>query len=257
MDYPTGLPADQLSSQLSVAGADGWKLINIVDSKQNERRATFVAGENPTEYMVVDTVVGKPPAELEALLDQAGADGWLLTSVEMLQQAARRVIFTRTQFPSATQTFDYRFSTNNTPPTQSGEVEFDSDDPTLAGYVWIDYLTDGGTDVRNILSGLKKDDQIYIQDKNDATVYFLFKLTSDAHDRGDCYEFAVAWQESGTGGRLGNNEPIVLSIGGGSTVGGGGSFPDAPLDGNTYGRQSAAWNRALAYDNDSLDGGTF
>lgn len=41
------------------------------------------------------------------------------------------------------------------------------------------------------------------------------------------------------------------------TGGGGGGIEEAPLDDLTYGRRNAAWNRALAYDNDMLDGGNF
>lgn len=44
-------------------------------------------------------------------------------------------------------------------------------------------------------------------------------------------------------------------LGGGGGTGGG--IPEAPLDDKTYGRMNAAWNRALAYDNDLLDGGNF
>ena len=258
VDYPTGLPADQLSSQLSAVGADGWKLVRIVDAKQNQRRATFVSGENPTEYLVVDTAVGRPPADLESMLDSYGADGWLLNSIDMLQQAGRRVVFSRTQFPSATQTFDYRFDTNNNPGPNNGDVRWDNDTAMLAAYVWVNNITDGGTDVSNVLMGLKVNDQIYIQDKNDATKYFIFHLTAAPVQQSGYVEYAVAWDQSGTGGNLGNRDPIVLSVGGGGTVGGGGGgITDAPLGGLTYGRQSAAWVQAIAANNDVLDGGSF
>lgn len=39
--------------------------------------------------------------------------------------------------------------------------------------------------------------------------------------------------------------------------GNGGDFPEAPLDGDTYGRQMATWNRVLAANDDTIDGGNF
>lgn len=45
-----------------------------------------------------------------------------------------------------------------------------------------------------------------------------------------------------------------IGSGGGS---GGGGIPEAPLDGNTYGRQYANWNRVIAASNDVVDGGNF
>jgi hypothetical protein len=52
-----------------------------------------------------------------------------------------------------------------------------------------------------------------------------------------------------------------LTFGGGLTVigtpSGGGDFPEAPVDGKTYGRRNMAWNPALALSNDVLDGGNF
>ena len=39
--------------------------------------------------------------------------------------------------------------------------------------------------------------------------------------------------------------------------GDGGTFPEAPTDGVTYGRKNAAWNPSLAISGDILDGGNF
>jgi hypothetical protein len=49
----------------------------------------------------------------------------------------------------------------------------------------------------------------------------------------------ASWQPSPTGGT------------------GGGGIPEAPLDGITYGRQSAAWTHVLMANNDIVDGGNF
>lgn len=50
---------------------------------------------------------------------------------------------------------------------------------------------------------------------------------------------------------------IANSGGSSSTGGGGGDFPEAPLDGKTYGRQMASWTQAIAANNDVVDGGNF
>ena len=56
-------------------------------------------------------------------------------------------------------------------------------------------------------------------------------------------------------------EPPIVPIGGGLTILNysttGGDFPEAPIDGVTYGRRNMAWNPALALSGDVLDGGTF
>jgi hypothetical protein len=46
---------------------------------------------------------------------------------------------------------------------------------------------------------------------------------------------------------------VISSPGGG----GGSGFPDGPLDGLTYGRKMAAWERVIAASNDVVDGGNF
>ena len=52
-------------------------------------------------------------------------------------------------------------------------------------------------------------------------------------------------------------EANFAPIGGTGGGGGGAGFAEAPLDGRTYGRQSAAWNQVIAATNDTVDGGNF
>jgi hypothetical protein len=57
-------------------------------------------------------------------------------------------------------------------------------------------------------------------------------------------------------------EAPITTIGGGLTIigdpsGGGGDFPEAPVNDITYGRRNMAWNPALALSGDVLDGGNF
>jgi hypothetical protein len=54
-----------------------------------------------------------------------------------------------------------------------------------------------------------------------------------------------------------NTRRAVFMRGGTSTGGGGGGIPEAPSDGNTYGRMNTTWNLAIAANNDTIDGGNF
>jgi hypothetical protein len=56
-----------------------------------------------------------------------------------------------------------------------------------------------------------------------------------------------------------NRSMRVVDFGGGTGTGGGGGgdFPEAPIDGLTYGRQSALWAQVIASHDDIIDGGNF
>src|SRR4029077_9770452 len=41
----------------------------------------------------------------------------------------------------------------------------------------------------------------------------------------------------------------------GDSGGGGGTFPEAPLDGKSYGRMDASWDWVISHSNDIVDGG--
>jgi hypothetical protein len=73
------------------------------------------------------------------------------------------------------------------------------------------------------------------------------------------YDVTAGWPSVPLPPGYGAQAPIIY---GGSDVTLGtapptGGIPEAPTDGLMYGRQSAAWQRALAITNDLLDGGNF
>lgn len=54
-----------------------------------------------------------------------------------------------------------------------------------------------------------------------------------------------------------NKRRAIYARGGASGGGDGGGISEAPVDDFTYGRRNTTWNRAIAYDNDTIDGGDF
>jgi hypothetical protein len=50
---------------------------------------------------------------------------------------------------------------------------------------------------------------------------------------------------------------VDFGAGSGSGGGGGGDFPEAPMDGLTYGRQSALWAQVISANDDVIDCGNF
>lgn len=259
LDYIAGRPADNLAAFLNTVGAEGWRMRHIEMLRQNERRAVFVKGEAMAEYLVVDYDTGLTAAQLEADLDGYGATGWELVHVDMLQQAKRRGILMKVHVTEK-QSFVYRFGTGNIPPPASGYVLIDNDDPSLASYVYVANLTDGGTDVSPFLKSLLVNDKIYIQDQDNANNYYLFHLVAPPEPAADYVAYPVAFDERGITD-LANNAIVAVVMGTNVTVsgggGGGGGIPDAPTDGVTYGRKDAIWNATLALNNDVLDGGNF
>ena len=96
LDSLTGLPSAEMTDELNQLGAEGWQLATVGTLQQNKRRLTFVQ-RSLAEYLVLDYPTGKSPDEVEQLFDSYGADGWLLISVDQLDQRTRRVIMMRTQ----------------------------------------------------------------------------------------------------------------------------------------------------------------
>ena len=260
-DYTVGRAADDLAAYLNSIGAQGWCLNDVDMTHQTQRRAIFIQASGMIEYLIVDYDTGQTADVLEADLDNYGATGWELKAVDMLHQTRRRAILMKAS-STPQQTFFYRFDTDTAPSRlQSGEVMFSNSDATLATDIYICTITDGGTDISSFLATLKVGDQIYIQDKSDSTAYFRFHLTalpSGPMAQPPYVDLPVAWDASGTNA-IGNRQEVIVSLGTDTPIsgGGGGGIPDAPTDSTTYGRYNATWNRALAYSNDTLDGGDF
>jgi hypothetical protein len=94
VDYDVGHAASELTNVLNSYGANGWYITNVQLVSYNKRRAVFMQA-GPTEYLVIDYDVGKSAETLTSDLNSYGAGGWQLSSVDLIKQNKRRVIFTK------------------------------------------------------------------------------------------------------------------------------------------------------------------
>lgn len=264
-------PLADLQAALTAMGADGWWFITTFTIQFQQRRMLFMNVGGVVEYLVGEADTGRSAADTEAVLDARGADGWQLIQIFDIKKDRRRAIYARggagggggngsLSGTTIVRTFDYKFDSSTAPPVSSGEVELDNSDPTLAATVNIANQDGAGVDVSNYLGSLLVGDTIYLQVKNNASIYFRYRLTATPTAGTGYFSFPVNFELAGSTTNFKNNDPLVVSMGTGAGevgVGGGGGIGEAPTDGVTYGRQLSAWNPALALNNDTLDGGNF
>jgi hypothetical protein len=97
-----------------------------------------------------------------------------------------------------------------TAPPTGNQIRFDAGYPYVAVVtVWIRNITTDGIDVHTGLMNIAADSTIYVQDKNDHTLYAAFETTADPIDHVDHVELPVTW--TGNGGTL-LNQAIELVV---------------------------------------------
>jgi hypothetical protein len=90
-----GQPADALTARLNVIGAGGWWLTENYQTKYQVRRTIFKQVSGVVEYLVTDSPTGRPIQDIEDMLDGYGAQGWELTTLDLIAPTRRRAIFAR------------------------------------------------------------------------------------------------------------------------------------------------------------------
>jgi len=144
------------------------------------------------DYLTIDYPMGQSSSDLTAFYNGYGADGWQISSVQVVKSDWRRVVFML---------------------------------GTPTEYLVVDY--DAGKTPQ--------------------------QLTDDLNSYG-----VDGWDLRSTDlARSNMRRAIFMKTQGSSGGGGDGGVEEAPSDGKTYGRRNAAWNWAVAHDNDVMDGGTF
>ena len=100
---------------------------------------------------------------------------------------------------------DYMYSTTLTPPPGSGQLRMDTPDQTAATFLWADYLTAPGNDVKIVLLSINDGDEIIVQDKDDSSRYQKYVVSGTPSfegqvvaDGGSYAIVPVVWQEGGT-----------------------------------------------------------
>jgi uncharacterized phiE125 gp8 family phage protein len=130
--------------------------------------------------------------------------------------------------------FDY--SAALTEPPTSNQVRLDAAFPyTGATKVWVRNITTDGTDVHLVLLAIAVGSTIYLQDKNDHTLFAMLDTTGAPVDKVDYVELPVQWL--GNGGALLNNQAVVFAAVAPTvtpvppTSGGGGAWLAVPMAG--------------------------
>ena len=117
-------------------------------------------------------------------------------------------------------TFNYDYSSTLTEPPTSNQVRFDVAHPyTSIGKIWVRVLTTDGIDATLPLSLISKGTIVYVQDKNDSTLYMAAETTAATIVKSGYVELPVIWKQNG--GALLNNQQVLFTIGTSSGSGGG------------------------------------
>lgn len=151
----------------------------------------------------------------------------------VLQAATKQYVDAQTS--GATTTFDYTYNIN-APPPSSGQLRMNNANQALATALTPHYQTFPGTNVKNlILQTIQIDDEIYLQDQDNPDQWQKYRVTALPVDNGTYATLAVAQIAGGTGLSAGR---ILFTI---LPRAGAGGVPEAPDDGQTYGRKSLDW----------------
>ena len=132
-------------------------------------------------------------------------------------------------------TFEYAFQSQTTPPPSGSGVRFNNATYTLVTEIYIANISAIGRNNANAFMLTVKGNRIFVQDKDETTKWASFEVTNSPTNIGTYTRFPVIWKESGPAAIP--QEQVLVNIASPST-----NFPEAPDDGQQYGRQSKAWS---------------
>lgn len=99
----------------------------------------------------------------------------------------------------STSVFEYMFSANITEPPTGSEVRLNNVNQNLATKAWIKDITATGIDASNVLIFAKNQQELYIQEKDNATNYKHYRITGNPVDKGTYTELPITYLDgSGT-----------------------------------------------------------
>ena len=105
----------------------------------------------------------------------------------------------------------FDFSAATVEPPTSSQVRFDAAAYADVSKVWCRNLTTHGMDAHELLARLPLHSTIYVQDKNDHTVFARFGLLAAPVDKIDYVEWPVVLFDSGGAG-LFNNQAVIVMV---------------------------------------------
>jgi len=104
----------------------------------------------------------------------------------------------------------YTYSNVTTAPPNSQQVRFNNLDLTQATEIYIDNTNLDGINISNYLGLAEIDDDVYVQDKNEAALYQFYKLIAVPSQQGTYTVYFVQWDRGGSS--LNNNQASVISL---------------------------------------------
>lgn len=112
--------------------------------------------------------------------------------------------------PGTPMVMEYVFSVATAAPPSTGQLRLNNADLTLATNLWISTITAGGTDVSPFFSTVEVDDELYVQDKDNSTNWYNYKITTGLFaPPGPYLEYTVTWL-AGAGSFVNNANLLVV-----------------------------------------------
>src|SRR5262245_27945697 len=113
--------------------------------------------------------------------------------------------------PSAS-TWNFTYQNITVEPPSSQSIRLNAlPDLTVATKLWIDHLNADGVAIANYLTLVHADDELYLQDKNDAAIYHIYDILAAPENKGTYTEILIPHTRGGTAG-LNNNQATLVSI---------------------------------------------
>jgi hypothetical protein len=107
--------------------------------------------------------------------------------------------------------FQYSFSSQIVEPPPTAQLRFDAATYAAVSKVWIPYTTSDGIDAYRALIAMVATAPLYVQDKNDHTLYVEFAVAAAVLDKGSYVEVPVTYVGTG-GAALNNNQAVLAAI---------------------------------------------
>ena len=127
----------------------------------------------------------------------------------------------------------FAYNTTTTEPPSGSQVRLNNADQLLATRMWVSQETVDGLDISIGLAKILSGHQIYIQDRNDASKWAKYTVTTTGVDDGTYYDFAVVYH-SGPGGIPSGQIELQAVIPGAA-----GSIPTGGTTGQVLAKNSA------------------
>lgn len=103
----------------------------------------------------------------------------------------------------------YIYGASTTAPPMTGRFRLNNANQTLATVMWLHFTNNDGINIENyVMDRLQAGDTLYIQDRNDASQWQLYEVSSAVTDSGDYATIPVTWRTGGSS--LVANEQVII-----------------------------------------------